>query len=115
MSEIVRVRVVHVRQRGQIDLEHVLIVPIGEVAQRAVIPMAQRIDDLLGFGFGLGLFCSATRGVLTFSRFRLLFGVHLGELFLQIFKPHAVVPESFGFGEIFRIGQIMAVDRNPLV
>ena len=46
-SEIIRMRIVHVGQRGEIGLEHILVVPIRKEPQVAVITVTERLDDFL--------------------------------------------------------------------
>ena len=47
MAEIIRMWIIHVRQRGEIDLDDIIAVPIRKEAQIPVIAVSERLDDLL--------------------------------------------------------------------
>src|SRR6266567_8485599 len=119
-------RIVHVGQGREIDLQHVLVVPIGKSAQGAVIAARKGFDYLLsiGFGPGLELWRGATEilrgmvfGILRLPGpgrrgFGLLLSADFAESFLQILKTQPFAPKFFGFVEVLRVWQFVALDGN---
>ncbi len=55
MAHVIRMRIIDVCQRAQINLENIIVIPVGVGAQDAMIAMAEGINDFLSLGFWLGL------------------------------------------------------------
>ena len=124
VAKIIRVRIVNMGQRREIDLENVFVVPFREEPQVAEVTVAERVHNLLLIGllgeppgsrfggrvrFGerwLGL--GAGGGVL-------LPGIHLPQQFLQVLEPQPLLPELLRFVEIGRIRHLFPAYRNPVI
>ena len=55
LVHIIGVRIVNVRQRGKINLQHILVVPFLEHAKVSMVAPREQINDFLGVGLLPGL------------------------------------------------------------
>ena len=106
LVEIIRVRIIDVRQGREVFAQHVLVVPVGKHAEAALVAVRERLDDLFVDGLG-GL--DGIRGR------RIFLGVLKSKFHLQIFIAQILPPDFFGLVRILRVGQILAAGGDALV
>src|SRR6266478_958363 len=115
MAEIIRVWVENVRQRGKVYLEHIIIIPVGEVAELAMVSMPKGVNDFFGFGFRFGIGSSDGRRSFVLGSLSLFASVEFAQFFLQIFELQAVPPKTLGLLKVFGIGGFMTIDSDAFV
>src|SRR5258708_39191407 len=100
-------RVVNASERAEIDLQDILIVTIDEKPNISIVATGEGFHNLLGFGLGLGI------NFRLLARF--LFRGGFAELFLQILKTQAFLPELLCFVKSLGIRHFVTVDQDPLI
>ena len=124
--EIIRVRIVHMRERREIHLQHIVLIKLRIEVADAVVAFGQLVHDFFRIGFLRSVFpgrlCVIRFRDAFLLRFRLcliarvlfLGGVD-GDFLAEIFAAQTLTPEMTRFFKIARRRLVLAVDDDLFI
>ena len=82
-AHIIRMRVVSVGERGEVDLQHLVLLPLLHRVKGPLVTAGKGLDDFVG--------------------------LLVAKLLLQVFVAQLLAPEVFGLSEVTRAGRILPI------